>query len=1358
MKTLHCSGKTLCVLFACLLAATAAVSPAFALDNVVLVVNGATKSPAPADLEDAINTANTDVYNTGYAVDVGITLNNVDQLSSTGVGGVNNLYFLHAAASAADPTNITLLGGLKNVTITGNGKSIGFAEGTANAGRVMEIINVSDKVTLTGLTITGGNAELTATNANTGEYLGGGGLHVGAASGDSKYVGKAHGKNPGEITIGSTTFSGNQLLLTIDSTATDGRAVMGGGAFIDATNYAAGAAGSKVTLSSVSFSKNTVKLDSSDHDTGSSSFGGGLRVKNASVFTYSGGTISENSVETVNGSHAAGGGIVIDDYTKKATLSSLTITGNKAIMTDSGVTGYPAKAMGGGLYTYHDATNTIGGTKLELSVTSTVFTKNETIASGANVDAYGGGAYLNDGTEAVFSGGGFGENKATSADGEAWGGGLAQTAAGQTLKFENSVVFSKNIAQGKTFGKGGAIYSTGATTLDKTGVSENEAIGETAQGGGLYAEGATTLENGTLISQNKATSENDAGDAEGGGVYAGDTLSADRAGVEENLAAGKNARGGGIFMSTGALTLANSSSVSRNEAKGVDLGQGGGIYAGSTVEADKTQIDGNKVSGKDAYGGGIYALGDVELKNGSTASGNTVTGTDNGGGGGIHAGADLTLDGSQVNSNVVSGKNVLGGGLFVSGATELKTGSAVSGNAAKGVDLAQGGGLHANGAVTATGSTISGNTASASGAAGVAHGGGIYAKDDVTLTDTSVTGNTASATTAGNALGGGVYMDNTGTTGVDLTIASTAGATVNISGNKAGGEASGIYFGGTAVGTANNLVIDSAGTVNLLDPVNVKLDGTFDFSRNGSAGMLKWGGKNTFEASGGSTLDFDSGENYLTADFKATATGNTDLNVTVNSSLTFDGTRQTNDALFTYGGNGTESFDITASGEIKVDLSSKLMNGTYKYLVADNFQGTLTDAGSPWSDPNYDSHLVQEGDKIYLVTEYNSLYHGIMSQADPNTKAAIDSGALGDKFETLTDDERALLASSSHHFNNATPGWLMNGVVSGLNTIIAGADAARSFGLNGVLGNSGYMGMSASSNRGLASFGADSGGYHGPRMWAGYIGDFDRTDGDKGYYGYRADRHGILFGINYDAGTVGSIGLYGGYSNTTTKARGVTAKIESDTGHVGVIGKLYPLRELPSLAVFADAGYTFSTNDSERGAGSLKTTGEYDQKYYTVGLEANYALRMGALSLTPFASARYVKVKQDAFTETGTLASHVGNVDEDMFNTKLGASVGYDIQTGFGVVKPSVSVAWRHDFGDRQYSANTFYQGAANPINYTVKSTGMDRDSMDVGAAIRTLLRSGEDNRQLGVNLGYNLNVGKNRDNHSLYVGFDLTF
>lgn len=170
-----------------------------------------------------------------------------------------------------------------------------------------------------------------------------------------------------------------------------------------------------------------------------------------------------------------------------------------------------------------------------------------------------------------------------------------------------------------------------------------------------------------------------------------------------------------------------------------------------------------------------------------------------------------------------------------------------------------------------------------------------------------------------------------------------------------------------------------------------------------------------------------------------------------------------------------------------------------------------------------------------------------------------------------------------------------------------------------------------------------------------------------------------------------------------------------------------------------------------------KASGSFDQDIYTAGLELEYAINFACNGhFTPFVAARYSHVDQDGFTETGVMSARIEDFDGDQFHTKLGAALGYDFQMGNGTVTPSLSVAWRHEFGDRDYSTNTTYN-VANPIRFTQRSVKYDRDSADIGASIRTVMDIGG-GKKLGVNVGYNLNIGSNQKNHSLYAGFDIGF
>lgn len=1316
--------------------------PAFAA-NVELKVDNADVALGPDTLEQAAKEANASGVaggRYGTTIDIGLSGN---QIVDAGNGGVAPLYFFHGVDidSSATPATLPLLGGgFKSVSIqsaTDQYIQIGFSSTDAtNRSRVLEIINVGESISLTGIEVVNGYL----TEASDDTYLGGGGLYLGAASGTTKYPTipnypgpfdpGANGMFAKTITLNYVNVANNTVELFIDDV--DGnqmRAAIGGGAFVDATNYDDGKAGGKVVFANVNFTENSVSVTSdSAKGTGSSAFGGGVRVKNATEFSYTNGTIEKNTATTNYGSHAAGGGIAIDDFTHVAELKNLTITGNTAEAKGYGYAdGGVAKALGGGLYTRHDGTE---GKHLVLTVTGVTFEGNKASAEGTNVDAYGGGAFLNEGSKGTFSGNGFKDNRAESKDGNAWGGGLAQTSTHELSL--GSMAFIGNKSIGALHALGGGVYSLGELKIDGVGFSENAAFGQTALGGGIYAKSALELKNNTIFSKNTVgigEAPDDVTPApvsdigRGAGVYAEGTVDVDTVAFRDNVA-------------TGTVTA-----------------QGGGVYAQGEMTSQKSEYSGNTVESDIAEGGGVYAEDDSSFTDDYIGK-NTVIGGSLGQGGGIYGGGKITAESSEISQNTVSGESAAGGGVFADGESAfdktILTGNSVTGHSdVSNPTTALGGGLYGVGKVELSGGGVIGNTAKGD----TAHGGGIYAGGDVDLTDTAVRNNTADGA---DAAGAGIYMDLDSSDGT-LTLKATDGNSVTISGNKAGltgdpdsWSASGVHFGG---GAANNgsLVVESLGTVNLLDPVSVEIGGAFVFTRTGT-GTLNWGGANTFDATGGTIINLDQGTNYLTADFSATAVGGTDFEVNLGGLLGFDSNRDSDQAIFDFGVGGNDTLTLGAGLEFAINTSSELFGDTKTYLLGDNFSDVVGIYDEMFGEDRY--IINQDGEKVWLTVEYKSLYQNLINSADPNTASAVSSGALTDPFKNLTDQERASLTSSQAAFNSATPGWYMNSLHSGMETLLSGAETARKFGL----GTARQFGRAPAFSGDAWASPADVRAHTGARFWSGYIGDFNTVDPEKGYFGYKSTRHGFVAGFNFDSSQVGSIGIYGGYTHTKLEGKGaIISDVKSDAGHAGIIGRLSPLREVEQFSLSADAGYTFSSNRGKRGAGASATSADYDQKYYTVGLEAEYAINFGNGFLVPYASARYVRIQQDGFEEKGLLANHVDNFDDNTWTTKVGLTFGGDIQTGFGVVTPSVSAAWRHDFGDGQYSSNAHFQGAVNPIVYRVQSVKMDKDSFDVGAAIRARLNAGGE-KPFNVNLGYNLNTGGSQKNHSVYVGFDLGF
>ena len=179
--------------------------------------------------------------------------------------------------------------------------------------------------------------------------------------------------------------------------------------------------------------------------------------------------------------------------------------------------------------------------------------------------------------------------------------------------------------------------------------------------------------------------------------------------------------GGGIAVTAGSLTIANSSVTSNSAGS-----QGGGVFAWDTPYggASELTIQGVTVDANtSAQGGGIFNSGDLTATRVILWANSATTG------GGIDnaAGATATITGSSIVANDASGD---GGGIANAGTLTLDA-TRIRGNTA----AADGGGLYNSGIAALTDCLVSGNSA--------ASGGGIYASagGTVTLTGTRVANN-----------------------------------------------------------------------------------------------------------------------------------------------------------------------------------------------------------------------------------------------------------------------------------------------------------------------------------------------------------------------------------------------------------------------------------------------------------------------------------------------------------------------------------------------------------------------------------------------------------------------------------------
>jgi len=268
----------------------------------------------------------------------------------------------------------------------------------------------------------------------------------------------------------------------------------------------------------------------------------------------------------------------------------------------------------------------------------------------------------------------------------------------------NLVIDGSTTMTGNSGRVGGAIYTTGISSIDITGATMDSNYAS-SHGGAIYMTAST----GDSIITNTSIDGNTANSGGGGGLYLTTSL-------------------------TASFTLTDVT-VDNNTLNNTSIYDGGGIYIyGENVTFN---INGGSVSGNTGRGGGgIYSRNGVDMViSGATINNNSASNA--GFGGGIlsmASAATLTISNSYIQGNsTLNG----GGGVYIGGGTTATiTNTLISGNRQHTTNWRYGGGVYNSGTLYIYNSTIAGNYA-------YRDGGGIYAGGTETVRNTIIYGNTA---------------------------------------------------------------------------------------------------------------------------------------------------------------------------------------------------------------------------------------------------------------------------------------------------------------------------------------------------------------------------------------------------------------------------------------------------------------------------------------------------------------------------------------------------------------------------------------------------------------------------------------
>ncbi len=285
-------------------------------------------------------------------------------------------------------------------------------------------------------------------------------------------------------------------------------------------------------------------------------------------------------------------------------------------------------------------------------------------------------------------------------------------------------------------------------------------------------------------------------------------------------------------------------------------------------------------------------------------------------------------------------------------------------------------------------------------------------------------------------------------------------------------------------------------------------------------------------------------------------------------------------------------------------------------------------------------------------------------------------------------------------------------------------------------------------------------GWHRPRsrVWAGYFGN-DAEQRDNGLvYGYRSRWHGVASGYAFDLSPAFTAGAYFAFGRARSDYPDLKIRIDTDLHQAGLYGVFRPI-EAFRLGFDIAAGWHDNTGEHFNGAGPFRS--DFRSRLFGAGVDMRYTFRpLPAFGVTPFASARYQHLLQDAVSETGgaipIMAENLAALSAVSFASELGLETSWEFPLSkTAAVTPKVFAAWRHEFGDRRLIGAAAYSDS--PIQFPTVSVERPRDSLEAGADLKAAigLPSGG---VLELRAGYGFSVMKTYCSHNWLAELGLRF
>jgi outer membrane lipase/esterase len=142
---------------------------------------------------------------------------------------------------------------------------------------------------------------------------------------------------------------------------------------------------------------------------------------------------------------------------------------------------------------------------------------------------------------------------------------------------------------------------------------------------------------------------------------------------------------------------------------------------------------------------------------------------------------------------------------------------------------------------------------------------------------------------------------------------------------------------------------------------------------------------------------------------------------------------------------------------------------------------------------------------------------------------------------------------------------------------------------------------------------------------------------------------------------------------------------------------------------------------------SQTATAKLDSDTYSAGVITGYNFFVGGWTITPTARWMYRSIQMDGYTESlsnpggagGTLALAIGEQEYESITGNFGTQVSYAWSQPWGVVIPTVSAEYVHEFSNNPTAITAqFVNAPTGTGTFTMRNSQMDRDYAAISAGL----------------------------------------